>query len=248
MNRRTVLGAVGTLVSLPAIGYTTRRDGTTVSVRFWRTPRAARYDGVERRLFELLTRSLDLPHWTLDVSSGGVVDVETDRAATAVTEGRWPRAILRGAAGVGEVDPVWDVNLLVTDGTLEVAPTGYGVPHAAAIGGASKLAQLEPIGSIDEPVPVSDGTFAAQVVLHEVGHALGLSHADGRHYTDGEASVVTPMLSAYGWQSGGRSKLGRCNAADDEVDVTDPTRRRLDLQFSSCARRKLREYDGQHVS
>lgn len=243
-----MIGALGTLVSLPAIGYTTRRDGRTVSVRFWRTPRAARYDGVERRLTELLTRGLDLPHWTLEVSSGGVVDVETDRAAAAVTDGNWPRAVLRGAAGVGEIDPVWDVNLLVTDGSLEVAPTGYGIPHVAAVGGASKLAQLGRIGSIDEPVPLADATFAAQVTLHEVGHALGLSHSDGRYYTDGEAGIVTPMLSAYGWQSDARDEIRPCDSSVETVPDADESSRRLDLQFSACALRKLRAYDGQHVS
>lgn len=243
-----MIGAVGTLVSLPAIGYTTRRDGTAVSIRFWRTPGAARYEGVESRLTELLTRSLDLPHWTLAVNSGGVVDVDTERAAAAVTDGHWPRAVLRGAAGVGDIDPVWDVNLLVTDGSLEVAPTGYGVPHVAAVGGADKLAQLDPIDSIDDPVPLTEATFAAQVVLHEVGHALGLSHADGRFYTEGETSIVTPMLSAYGWQPGARDEIRPCGPTDWTVSDSAEPSRRLDLRFSACARRKLRTYDGQHVS
>lgn len=242
-----MIGAIGTLLSLPAIGYTTGRDGTTVSIRFWRTPRAARYDGIEDRITELLTRALDFPHWTLEVSSGGVVDVGTDRAATAVTRGNWPSTVLGGAAGVGPVEPVWDVNLLVTDGSLEVAPTGYGVPHVAAVGGAHKLAGLNPVTSIDDPVPVTDATFAAQVVLHEVGHALGLSHADGRRYRDGEASVVTPMLSAYGWQSHDGAGIQHCHPAEEPTEIATSTRR-LDLQFSSCARRKLREYDGQHIS
>lgn len=243
-----MIGAAGTLVSLPTIGYTTRRDGTTVSVRFWRTPRAARYEGVEARLTELLTRSFDLPFWSLEVSSGGIADVGTDRAADAVTRGIWPRAVLGGATGVGSVEPVWDVNLLVTDGSLENAPTGYGVPHVAAVGGARELAQLEPVDAIDDPVPNTDGAFAAQVVIHEAGHALGLDHADGRRYADGEASVVTPMLSAYGWQSSPRREDSRCGAADGGPDDAESSTRLLDLQFSGCARRKLREYDGHHLS
>lgn len=247
MNRRTVIGAVGTFVSLPAIGYTTRRDGTTVSVRFWRTPRAARYDGVTTRVRELLNLALDLPHWSLEVSSGGVVDVGTERAAEAITQGRWPRAVLGGAAGVGSVEPVWDVNLLVTDGTFEVAPTGYGVAHVAAVGGARHLSRLEPLDSIEDPVPVTDGTFAAQVLLHEVGHALGLSHADGKRYREGGASVVTPMLSAYGWQSGARDALHGCQPVDESTEIAASSHR-LDLEFSSCARRTLREYDGHHLS
>lgn len=246
MNRRTALGALGTSLFFPLVGYSSARDGSSVAVRYWLTPDAARYDGISRRLRRLLRRGLAFDHWTIEVTAGGVVDIGTDSAAHAMRSGRWPGTVSAGFAGASAVDPVWDVNLLVTDGSLADSPSGYGVPHVAAVGGAAALETVEPDELFDEPVPVTDGTFAAQLVLHEAGHALGLSHEDGSRYERAGTSVVTPMLSLYGWR---REHLleSACGRSHPTRVQSDDTARRLDLTFSECARRSLQAYDGDHL-
>ncbi|AGB16135.1 hypothetical protein Halru_1527 [Halovivax ruber XH-70] len=246
MNRRTALGALGTAIFVPVVGYSSARDGSTVSVRFWLTPGAARYTGLEGCVRRLLRRGLAFDHWTVEVTAGGVVDIGTESAAETMRSGRWPGAVGAGIAGVRDVDPVWDVNLLVTDGSLADSPSGYGVPHVAAVGGASALTTVELDGSFDEPVPITDATFASQLVLHEVGHAFGLSHEDGSRYERSGSSVVTPMLSLYGWR---REQLpeSTCGGPVTSGPPAEGKDRQLDLTFSDCARRSLRTYDGNHL-
>ncbi|MFC3958231.1 hypothetical protein [Halovivax cerinus] len=246
VNRRSVLGALCAGSALPVIGYTTNRSGETVSLRYWMTERAAAYDGLEWRLRSLLHRCLGFDHWVLELSGGGIVDVGTENAADAVTDGSWPRALLSGVVRANEIDPAWDVNLLVTDGPLETSPSGYGTAHVAAVPGAGRLAALESVPTPERLEPVTESTFAAQLVLHEVGHALGLDHTDGRRYDRENRSIVTPMLSLYGWH---RPELldAACRPTDAGA-VDDGLIRRLDFSYSACARRALRAYDGHHLS
>lgn len=250
MKRRAFLGTVGSVASVGTLAYTTREPVDTLSVRVWLSDRAAKYDGVADRILEYLDRILDLEFWSLDLTFGGTVAVSTEDGARVTNRGEWPMAIASGAVGQREIAPVADVNLLVTDGQMEEAPTGYGVPHVASVGGAHNIASLDPFDELLSAaesdadrwiVPNTLQTRTIQILVHELGHALGLSHEHGVSFRYGDGIVATPMLSSYAWTGeydGGRSHCGTSypEPADHE--------RKLSLAFSACARRALAEYSG----
>ncbi|APW99249.1 peptidase M10A and M12B matrixin and adamalysin [Halobiforma lacisalsi AJ5] len=264
MNRRTFLGAVGSAASIGAFAYT-RHDRSTVdtlAVRVWRSERAAGYDGVRERIREYLERFLDLPYWSLELSFGGTVAVAHEDGARVTTRGEWPLTLAGGLVGASDLEPVADVNLLVTDGGMVDAPTGYGLPHVASVGGARHLAALEPIDelpatasnaedaedveavdtSVDHPiVPLTTSTRTMQVLLHEVGHALGLDHDHGVVFRSGGTVVATPMLSTYAFSSSYDGDRSACGAPYPATTGRD---RAITLSFSGCARRRLETYAG----
>lgn len=246
MNRRTFLGFAGVATSLGMIGFANRERGDALAVRFWLSERAARYPAVARRVEELVTFALDLPFWTLEVTDGGEVSIDTEHAATATTSGEWPANLLVGALG-SDVDPVPDVNLLVTDGRLDAGPSGYGVPHVASVGGARHLATLDPVEPSTGPVALTHGTFAAQVLVHEVGHALRLTHEHGAAFRRGDAVVVTPMLSAYAWDPAYDGDRSACGGRFPDAVREEGRPRRLTYRYSACARRGLRRYRRRRV-
>lgn len=246
VNRRVFLGAVGSMASLGTLAYTTRSPTETLSVRIWLSERAATYAGVGDRIREYLREMLALEHWTLECSLGGTVSVSTEDAASLTTSGEWPMAVAAGRLGRRDIEPVSDVNLLVTDGGMEEAPTGYGIPHIASVGGARHIASLEPFDELvtDETraiVPNTDPTRTIQVLVHEVGHALGLDHDHGVAFLYDGAVVATPMLSAYAWDPEYDADGSRCGTVSPDPGDRE---RKLSLVFSSCARRELATYGG----
>ena len=239
MNRRTFLASVGTVGTLGALGYATRAPVDVLSVRVWRSERASRYD-VADRIEAYLTAALELSHWSVDVSDGGVVPVSIEDGASVTMRGEWPARLAAGAAGRGPVEPVSDVNLLVTDGDVREAPTGFGMPHIASVGGARFLAEVAFPEGRPDPVPYSRPDRVMQVLVHEVGHALGLRHGHGVAYEHGDAVVATPMLSAYAWDPA-YDHRSCCGVV---VPETDGRGRKLSYAFSDCARRRLERYRG----
>lgn len=240
MKRRTLLGSVGSIASLGTIGYTSRDAVDSIDVRFWLSDRAAAYDGVAERVTEYLSFAFDLEFWDVDVSYGGVVDVETENGYDVTSNGEWPAKLLGGYAR-REVEPVGDVNLLVTDGQMHTTPTGIGYPHVASVGGARHIASLPPIDPDSAVVPYSTPHRVMQVVVHEAGHALGLDHDHGVAYNRDGATVATPMLSAYAWSPDYDGDRSSCGVAYADVHQAN---RKLSYSFSGCARRTLREYSG----
>ncbi|RKD97316.1 peptidase M10A and M12B matrixin and adamalysin [Halopiger aswanensis] len=258
MNRRAFLGAVGSVASLGTFAYATRAGGETLEVRVWFSDRAADYDNVPDRIREYLGRILDLGFWTVELSIGGTVPVSTEDGAQVTRRGEWPLAIAAGALGARDLRPAADVNLLVTDGGMRRAPTGYGLPRVASVGGARYIDDLEPFdelfggaggdsesGAEPDPrriAPMTDATRTMQVLVHEVGHALGLKHEHGVAFRAGDAVVATPMISAYAFDPDHETDRSRCG-----TDYPDPTgrERALSFAFSSCARRELAAAAGQ---
>ncbi|MXV60897.1 peptidase M10A and M12B matrixin and adamalysin [Natronorubrum sp. JWXQ-INN-674] len=250
MKRRVFLGATGSLASVGTLAYTTREPIETLEIRFWLSERAASYDGAVDRIFEYLDALLSLEFWTLDLSFGGTVQVSTEDGARVTSRGEWPAAILSGAIGRRDITPAADVNVLVTDGQMTQAPTGYGLPHIASVGGARHIAALESLGELlSSPdadadrkiVPNRRTTRTMQILVHEIGHALGLGHDHGVSFRYGDAIVATPMLSSYAWTDDYDGDQSRCGTS-----YADPAgrSRKLSLAFSACARRELADYSG----
>lgn len=247
MKRRHVLGSIGLAASGSLLGYASRETGETVRVRVFRSERAGTHDSLLRNVTAVLDVAFDLPFWELDVSDGGVVAIDREHAASAVTSGEWPSLVGRGVIGSGSVEPVWDVNLLVTAGRMDEGPTGYGLPHVAAVGGAQHISKLDPAAVGTRPVSLSRPTFSAHVLVHEVGHALGLAHDHGAVYRTDGASVATPMLSTYAWSDDFDLTRSCCCEPYPPAGTSSDTERRLQFRFSECARKHLRTYSGDHL-
>ena len=227
----------------------TRESADTLEIGVWLSTGAARYEGVGERIRDYLEPIFDLGFWTLDLSIGGTVDVSTEDGARVTSHGEWPLTLAAGAVG-REFTPAADVNLLVTDGQMQRGPTGYGYPHVASVGGARHLAALEPFDdllaaqAVDADrwiVPNETPTRSLQILVHEIGHALGLDHAHGRSFRDRDAIVATPMLSSYAWNGDSDVERSACGAPYPNPGAR---KRKLSFRFSDCARRELATYDG----
>jgi hypothetical protein len=225
----------------------TTRSGpeAEVNVKIWLTDGAAEYD-VWERLRGHVERAFDPAREGTTVEYGGVVDTSSEAAYGLVASGEWPKMLARGTVG-GPAAPADDVNLLVTARSMHDFPTGGGIPHVAAVGGAEALADLPPVEDSPEVTGWSTPAYALQVLLHECGHALGLDHADGYMEPAGDELVVSPMISGYPWESESvreeqfDADRGSCGCQFVRPDGRDP---RLMLVFSECEREHISEYDG----
>lgn len=239
MKRRAFLGAVGSVASLGTLAYTTRRTDDVLAIRIWLSERAGRYGGVGERIREYLAATLAFGDRRLEPTLGGTVSVSTEDAARLTSRGEWPLALAAGRLGRRDIDPVSDVNLLVTDGGMRDAPTGYGIPRVASVGGARYIDRLEPPEALfgdDRTVPATTAARTMHVLLHEVGHALGLTHRHGVAARSGDSIVATPMLSSYAWDPDFDPAPSRCGGA---IPSARGRERRLRFAFSACARREL---------
>jgi len=179
---------------------------------------------------------------SVGISHGGVVETATEDAYRLVVDGEWPGRLLGAATGDGP-GPVAGVNLLVTDGSMLDPPTGAGLPSIAAVGGARYLARLPPPATTPSVVPDSLPMRTVQILVHEVGHGLGLEHDHGTIRADDAAAVVSPMVSGYAWADDvGRAfdyERDRCGRRYPSVVGRDPW---LRLSFDGCERRAIRRY------
>lgn len=254
MNRRAFLGAVGSVASLGTLAYATRSPIDTLEVRVWLSEQAATYGSVEKRILEYVDRVLDLEYWSLDCSIGGTVPVSTEDGARVTTRGEWPLAVTAGAVGAVDIEPAAHVNLLVTDGGMREAPTGYGLPRIASVGGARHIDSLPPFDELVTTDPDRDGRWIVplttpartmQVLVHEIGHALGLEHSHGVAFRDGETVIATPMISTYAFSS--ESDIDRCQCGAVYPETKGP-KRALSLAFSTCSHRELATLGGEDVT
>ena len=244
VNRRVFLGSVGTVLSTGLLGRRAFGDGEeALDVRIWTSEAAAAHDGVTERVRGYLTAALE--------PLVGAVDVRvSDESVPLPREGgrevlgkRWPRMVLEGAGGLRGIDPVTGVNLLVTDGDPTKQPAGFARPHVAAATGAEAIASMDPVEETGPLVQNSIPAAATQLLLHECGHALGLSHDHGAAYETSEGVVVTPMVSSYLWADPSirERELGSGNVCGDGyVEHHDGENRQLRLRYADCASRALR--------
>ncbi len=230
-----------------SLGVAGRRAASTpdpVVVRVWFSESAATHDALEDRVEGYLGAALDE---ALDAA----VELEFAPSTVALPhEGGkaslgmdWPVTVAEGLVGLGEVDPVGDVNLLVTDGDPRRQPAGYARPHVAAATGGAYIARMPPAEDLSAVVPYSVPAAATQLLLHEVGHALGATHAHGTARREGDALVASPMVGSYLWAServreaqlADGSACGGAYPSDDGA-----SERRLGLRYADCAAGALR--------
>ena len=239
MNRRRFLLLGAGTVGGAGLAHAGERalDGR-IDVAVWFSEAAAAYDGIRSRTAGYLRRALEGLGGAVSVSVRGTVEVSTEDGYGVTASGEWPSKLATGA-----VAPDDDVNLLVTDGEMAASPTGIGFPHVASVGGARHVARLPPPSEIAPVVDFSKPALVTQIVVHECGHALGLRHDDGTVLDRGDHVVVTPMVSSYTWaEESVRDRrfdyeANACGAAYQDVSGREI---RLDLTFSSCARRRFR--------
>ena len=248
LTRRSFFISVAALGSASMSGTTLSSPDAAVNVKIWFTEGAMEYD-VWETLRGHVERAFDPTRERVYVEHGGVVDTSSEDAYGLVQSGEWPKMLAQGAVG-GPTEPCDDVNLLVTARSMNEFPTGAGIPHVAAVGGAKALADLPPVEDCPEVVGWSNAAYALQVLLHECGHALGLDHDDGFMEPAGDELVVSPMVSGYPWETDAvreqqfDAEEGTCGCEFVRPDGRDP---RLMLVFSECERERIREYEGRYT-
>lgn len=251
LRRREFLAAAGVASGLGGLGFLRSRDEPTIDVRVWATERAAAYDTLPDRITGYVERAFAHSRTPVAVSFGGSVPVPYEDAYRLMMYGRWPLTLGGGLVGLGSVDPVDDVNLLVTDSPIDTWPTGAGSPHAAAVGGADLLRQAPPVDEVDDVVDDHRALRAMQILLHECGHALGLKHDHGSIIDRRDEVVVSPMVSGYAWETGPvreREFDFDRNRCGDPYPSVDGKRGRLLMRFAGCEADRIDAYDGGLIS
>lgn len=243
MKRRRLLARCGAAGCLPALWFIQRPPRRSIEIRYWLSQRGAAYD-VHERIPEYVTTALFPIFETVNVSFGGVVDVQTEHGYDVTASGEWPRLVAEGHLRSTAVDPVRDVNLLLTDGSMRHAPTGVAAYHLASVGGARHLEGVPPRERVDDVVPYERALLVMQILIHEIGHVLGLAHDHGSIERIDGAIVASPMVSSYAWMDDTDQFDGVECACGTVYPDTSEGDRYLSFVFSDCAMEKLRAYRG----
>ena len=247
LGRREFLAAVGAGGALGAVGVLGGRPEPVIDVRFWLTEQAATYDNLQSRILGYVRRAFEHSRTRAAVDFGGTVAVPHENAYELMMYGRWPLTLVGGATGLGSVDPVDDVNLLVTDSSIDTWPSGAGAPHAAAVGGAALLRQTPPPEEVGDVVDDYRALRGMQILLHECGHALGLKHDHGSIILREDEAVVSPMVSGYAWETGPvreREFDFEHNRCGEPYRSVEGKRGRLLMRFAACEAERIESYDG----
>lgn len=222
---------------------TSRRSSRALDIRYWLSEKASAYD-IEDQINKYLKTSLTPVFEAVSVTFGGVVPIQTEHGYDVMKSGEWPRWVLPGYFHANDLRPAKDVNLLVTDGDMSTTPSGVAVSRLASVGGARHLEHIPQHDPIDDPVSYNIPSLAMQVILHEVGHTLGLNHTHGTITPVDEGAVASPMVSSYAWKEGVEMFDGDGNHCNHEIRLPEGKERFLSFEFSDCAKQTLKSYRG----
>lgn len=239
-----MLFGAGAVLSLGAVGRAAQPPPETLAVKVWLTEEAATYPACRDRAAEYLEQALATAGHDVALSYG-------DRPLRFEADDRrverevWPRRVLKGVAGVDDVDPVRDVNLLVTAGTISGSTVGYAYDHIAAVPGAKYLAEMPPVEDVSPVVDYSVPAAVTQLLVHEAGHALGLDHSHGSVVVDEATVTASPMVSGYAWtETEASDEHLHGSGCMEELPTVENRRRRLSMRFSACAEQVIGSYRG----
>jgi hypothetical protein len=237
VNRRAFLAGCGAVASVGAFGRGVFAADDAPRIRVWLSDRAAEYDDVGSRVCGHLESALATVGDDVRAGMAGETVSLPAEGGRHVLARHWPRRVVEGAVG-GDVDPTTGVNLLVTDGDPTEQPAGYGHRHVAAVTGARYIARMAPAAETSDDIRYSVAGVATQLLLHECGHALGLTHAHGRATVSDGRVVASPMVGSYLWRPAEvrQRYLDEPNACGDPLPPpTVEGERRLGLRYSPCA-------------
>lgn len=244
MKRRSLLLGVGALASWRLAGAATDVPPDRLVVKIWLTDGAASQPASRDRAAVYVRRALEGVGAAATVSFGGTVPRSGGLTDRDLERRVWPRRVVSGALGASDLEPVDDVNLLLTDGDVHRPTAGFAYPHIAAVPGASLLAEAAPPDEEPTVVPYSTRTAVVQLLLHEVGHALGLGHRDGAVTVDDGSVIASPMVGGYAWAATPVKEAQlpvRTSSCGGPLQADLDGERRLSMVYSECAAQSLRD-------
>lgn len=231
---------VGALLGTVLAVRTAGRAAREPAVKLWQTRAAAARPGAIERAAEYVEHALSVAGRppALDIVEEPL-SFETDHRT--IERRDWPLRVIAGSAGLNTIDPVPDVNLLLTDGDVGGPSAGYAYRHIATVPGARYLGELHAEAETPAIVEYSVPAAVGQLVLHEVGHALGLDHGHGAVQTTDGTVTASPMVSGYAWSRAARRREALPpSGCGGEFPTPAGRRRRLSMRYSSCAERAIR--------
>ena len=230
------LGALACVGTGTIVGKTQFDRPDTVRIRYWLSEKAAEYD-IHHPIKEYVGEAFAPMFESVDVTYGGALAVTTEHGYHVSKVGEWPLNLLRSESK--GLDTVRDANILITDGPLGPDPLGIARFTFASLGGARHIENAPDRDDIEDVVEFDSSLFVLQVLLHEIGHTLGLHHEHGTIDRVSDGIVASPMVSAYAWLEPSEQFNANQSVCHQQYPQDREGNRYLSFEFADCARREI---------